>query len=373
MEKDPEGNALILRNISHLFFLINVTIVLHFLLNKSLFAQNFVKDTITISFKNFDKIKSDVIIDTVIDQRDENSRLIGKYEKSKYLFIPVDLWIYTKNPLCNEIHETIQTSINNDDPLRFNLIIEEFKLTRKTNSLLYPRYLLYSSVQVYQSNIDSEPRYMGKLLYESTSRKPLWGDKLKKGFESVARNWYKELISDINKLSNDFKAQQPPALENFRSGTYNTKPINMIAGVDVSAGTKGWMTDWEIFFSHREVKKRFYRSGYNIRYRNADTFESIEFGLSNDYLLYRWRPNIIFRGKSQLMFGFNSWNDFNTTDHEIWDALILDYSLSQCFIYNPIDKRSILFGLGLMGNIYYVYSRRIQFQFGLLLNFGIKL
>ena len=309
----------------------------------------------------------------MIDQRDEDPRLIGKYEKSKYLVIPVDLWLYTKNPLCNEIHETIQTPINNDDPLRFQLIIDEFRLTRKTNSFLYPRYLLFSSVQVYQSNVDSESRYMGKLLYESTSRKPFWGDKLKKGFESVTRNWHKELVRDINKLSNDFKAQQAPALQNFRSGTYNAKPINMIAGVDVSVGTKDWITDWEVYFSHRETKKRFFRSGYNIRYRNADIFESIEFGLSNDYLLYRWRPNIILRGKSQLQFGFNRWNDIKTTNHEIWDAFILDYSLSQSFIYNPIDKRSILFGLGLMENIYYIYSRRIQFQFGLLLNLGIKL
>ncbi len=353
--------------------MINVIIALYFFPQKSLFPQTFVKDTIIISFKNFDKIKSDVIIDTVIDHRDEDPRLIGKYEKSKYLLIPVDLWIYTKNPLCNEIREPIQTPINNDDPLRFQLIIDEFKLTRKTNSFLYSRYLTFSSVQVYQSNVDSEPRYMGKLLYESTSRKPFWGDKLKKGFESVARNWHKELVRDINKLSNDFKAQQAPALQNFRSGTYNARPINMIAGVDVSIGTKGWITDWEVYFSNREARKRFYRSGYNIRYRNADIFESIEFGLLNDNLLYRWRPNIILRGKSQILFGFNRWNDIKITDHEIWDALILDYSLSQSFTYNPMDKRSILFGLGLIENIYYVYSRRIQFQFGLLLNFGIKL
>jgi hypothetical protein len=147
----------------------------------------------------------------------------------------------------------------------------------------------------------------------------------------------------------------------------------MVAGLDFSVGTQGLMMDGDIFFGHREAQKRFFRSGYSVRYRYSETFESIEFGLSNDYWFYRCRPSLVFRAKSQLMYGFNRWNDVKTADHKIWDAFIINYSLSQSLIYDPLDKRSIVLGLGLVEDLYYVYSKSAQFQLGLLVNLGFKL
>jgi hypothetical protein len=148
----------------------------------------------------------------------------------------------------------------------------------------------------------------------------------------------------------------------------------MLIGFDGMLGSNDNLLDNEIYFSHREAGKRFFRSGgYNIRYRNANDFESIEFGLSNDYLFYRLSPKLLLQGKSQIMFGLNRWKDIQTTKHKLYDAVILDYSMSQSLVFNPLDKRSILFGIGLMENIFYVYSKDFQFQAGPLLHLGIKL
>ena len=356
---------------NNLFLLI--VILLLFLVQAPVLAQTLVQDTLMISFNNFDTIESDVVIDTVIDERDEDPHVLGTYEKTRYLFVPVDLLIRTDNPLSREVTETVQMSGSNGNSLQFKLIIDEFNLTKKTNSMFYPRYLLHSSVQVYQNSDKNEPEYTGQLLYENTFRVRFFRDKLKRGFESVTHSWHRDLFSDLAELSSAVKEKRTPALDNFRIKRPEGRPVNMITGVDFLVGTQGWMTDGEIFFSHREAKKRFYRSGYNIRYRNADTFESIEFGLSNDYWFYRWRPDMIFRLKSQPLIGFNRWNDFETTGHKLWDAFIIDYSLSQSFIYNPLDKRSVIIGLGLMENIYYIYSRRVTFQCVLLINIGVKL
>lgn len=147
----------------------------------------------------------------------------------------------------------------------------------------------------------------------------------------------------------------------------------MDTGVDFCAGAHGWITDGEIIFSRREAKNLVIRDGYNIRYRHGDHFEAIEFGLSNDYLFYRIKSNLILKAKSQIMFGFNRWDDMATTRHKFWDAVIVDYSLSQSVLYNPLDQRAIIVGLGLMENVYYVHSQKVKIQPALMLHLGLKL
>ncbi len=77
------------------------------------------------------------------------------------------------------------------------------------------------------------------------------------------------------------------------------------------------------------------------------------------YLFYRFHQNFVFREKSQLMFGLNRWKDIEPVDHKIYDAFIIDYSLSQGLIYSPLDKRSLVFGIGVQENLYCISSRKI--------------
>jgi len=333
-----------------------------------LFAQTLVQDTLLVSFEKLDTLKSEVFIDTIIDGRGEDPNHIGIYEKTRYLFVPVDLLIYTGKPLNTALKDIMEMPENNDSSIPLRLIVDEFTLQKKSS------YLLYSSISLYQkSGSNGNGEFKGQLLYETAYKNPIFRDNLKKGFESVTQNWHREFCSDLTEISQAFKNGQTPVLANFRKQPYSGRRVNMITGIDFIAGNHGWITDGEIYFSHREARNKFTRSGYNIRYRHGDTYESIEFGVSDRYLFYRWRNKSIFRLKSQFMIGFNRWNDYKTVNHKIWDAFIIDYSINQSLIYNPLDKRSLVFGIGLHENIYYIYSKRLKLQFGLLLNIGLKL
>jgi hypothetical protein len=353
-----------------------VILLVFILLHNGSYAQKFVQDTLEISFNSNDLPEPvlEIAIDSIIDLRNKNQYVLGTTEKKKYLIIPVDLLICTKKPLSQEISEILPHQKSKPEKaIQFKIVIDEFILSRKGNSLLYPCYSLNAAISLYKQYTGSNSAYFGQLLYELKARKSILGDNLKKDYESVLQRWQREFIDDLSHIQKDgnFPAH---SLDNFRRTLYHSRPINMLVGFDGILSLNGKILDNEIYFSHREARKRFFRSGgYNIRYRNTEDFESIEFGLSNDYLHIRFNPKLLLRWKSQIMFGVNRWKDIQTTEHKLYDAIILDYSISQSLIFNPLDKRSILFGIGLMENVFYVYSKSFQFQVGPLLHLGLKL
>jgi len=340
----------------------------------TLTGQILVQDSLLVSFENAgDLAPFNFCIDSVVDHREEPARFVGSYETNKYLFIPVDLLIYSQKPLNEEISEALAGFSPANDSPHFKLVINEFELVRNTKSLFYPRYLCQANLAVYQLQPSQNPVPLGSLIYESSAYKPLFGDKLRTGFNKVLHNWQRELQNNLAEITNQLNSNQEPVLENLRPINAHARPVNLLGGGDFIWGTRDWIVDGEIFFSPREAKRSFFRSGYPLRYRRAHHFEAIEFGFSNDYWFYRWHRKWIFRIKSQLMYGFNRWNDFKTTKHKLWDLLIGDYSLSQSLIFNPLDKSALTFGFGLQENVYYVYSQGVKFQIGLLLNLGVKL
>lgn len=348
-------------------------ILLLFSLYTSSPAQNLVQDTLTIAFDQFPKTISAVKVDTVIDARNVHPRLLAEYEQTKYLFIPVDLLVLSANPLDKEIRDAFNHCDSSAQEAVYKLTLDEFELGKREVSLFYPHYQLYASVHLQRQMKGKAAIYLGQLLYEIKMRKPLFGDKLKKGFEAVSQHWLRQLVKDVNRVAQSIHNKERPGLQNFRQKKYYGRSLNMISGIDFHTGSGDLLWDGEIQFSRRETQRRFYRDGYNIRYRRSKKYESIEFGISGDYLYYRLNENFLLRCKSLLMFGFSSWNDLDETRHKLWDAFIGDYTLSQTIIYNPLDKSSILFGLGISQDVFYIYSKKINFRFSLLINLGLKL
>ncbi len=342
--------------------------------NRPLFAQKFVQDTLIVSLAELDSINPiPVTIDSVIDRREEHPSLIGRYEKNKYIFVPIDVLICTEKSLNEEITESLGVKSLEKSKVHLDLVIDEFSVTKKTNSRIYPHYLLNAAIDLYTKSDRGLSEYIGQLLYENTSRKPMFRDKLKNGFESVIKKWQRELNQDLEHISKDISLQHLSKLENFRSEVYTGKRTNLFSGIDFVIFHDGWISDYEVYFSHREAKKKFHRNGYNIRYRNADKYSSIEYGLTDDNMFNRRSDNWLFRVKSQMFFGVNKWKDIDSAEHKIYDALIFDVSMSQSLLFNPIDKKSFILGAGLVENLYYIYSKGFSFQLGLSIHLGIKL
>lgn len=351
-----------------LFFLSNIH-------HNNVLSQDLARDTLHVSFPIFDSQRaSEGIVDSVLDERDGDPTIIGVYEVNKYLFIPVDLFICTPKTLAEEIAGMFSPDKDEKDALRFNLVIRDFQLTRRTQSWIYPHYRLNASIGLYEKGSEGDPKYLGELLYESSSRTRLFGDKLEKGFSKVLGKFRKTFIQDLSHVSERRHSLQSIALEHFRKSQYTGKRSHLFGGVDAIVTSQGFITDIEVFFSHREARRRFFRSGgQHLRYRNMKDYESIEFGLSIDYLYHRINPRMVFRGKSQIMLGVNRWKDIETRAHKLYDIFILDYALSQSLIVNPLDRGGILFGIGFQQSIAYIYSKNIQVQLGVVIHVGLKL
>ena len=338
-------------------------------------AQELVQDTMVVAFPNTVFIDNGrVVIDSVIDQRQEAPDVVGLYEVDKFLVIPVDLVIRTKNPLAEEIIRTIGIRSDDDQDPHIRLFIDDFVLDKKLAGWVYPHYRLSASMGIHRViDLDSTV-YVGHLLYETSHRKPLFRDKLKKGYESVIRKWCSEFGNDLLQLSQAMKASCPAKLFNFRHNKPDPRRLHLYTAADVIYGTDHLLVDGAFYVSHREAQRHFFRSGgYHLRYRNADDFEAIEFGLSIDHLFYRLNRNLMLRGKSQFMFGLNRWKDTDTVEHTLYDVALLDYSLSQSLVFDSLDKRGVLFGIGILENVYYIYSKSIRFQLGLMFHAGLKL
>jgi hypothetical protein len=335
-------------------------------------AQNLVQDTLTISFKETPEINIPVVIDTVIDARDENESFIGRYEVNKYWIVPVDLLIRSDDSLPSVIKKMFSNEPSSSN-LHFKLLIDKFQLNKNLNSYIYPHFKLNSSIQLYRLNESKEYEFIGRLIYESTHRENFFSDDIKEGFEAVVKKWQYDFTHDLRSISHDSLLSQLPLPENYRSENVQTQWINFYSGLDYIYGLKDYLIDGEIYFSDREARKLFYRNGYGIRYRNSDTFESIEFGLSVDYLQYRINPRLIFKLKSQIFIGVNNWKDYKTYEHEIYDAFIGDLGFSQSLVYNPLDKNAFIFGIGIAEDITYIYSKDFRIHAGLLFHLGIKL
>ena len=338
-------------------------------------AQELDQDTMVVAFPHTIFIDTGrVVIDTVIDQRQEQPDVVGLYEVDKFLVIPVDLVIRTESSLAEEITQTIGIRSDDETDLRIRLFIDDFVLDKKSAGWVYPHYRLSASVGINRVTDTDSTAYMGHLFYETSLRKPLFRDKLKKGYESVIRKWCNEFANDLSQLSQAMNACRPVELFNFRNNRPDSRRLHLYTAADVVYATRHLLVDGAFYVSHREARRRFFRSGgYHLRYRNADDFEAIEFGLSIDHLFYRLNRNLMLRGKSQFMFGLNRWKDTDTVEHTLYDVALLDYSLSQSLVFDSLDKRGILFGIGILENVYYIYSKSVRFELGLMFHAGLKL
>ncbi len=341
---------------------------------KNVSGQKLVQDTLSVSFKDpdFEKLLP-LSLDTVIDARAEPSFIIGRYEKNRYWFIPVDLLIRTEKPLNHEVRSFLDSSCAGDDSRSVKLIVDDFFLSKNTNSRLFPHYRLNASIRLYQRDEkNEEPVLLGDLVYDSVFRKPFFRDDLKRGYETVMSRWQDQLLKDLEIISVGYSKRTSP-LHNLRPNSYDRRNKNMYCRVDVSRTGSSWIYDSRLFFAFREANRLTVNNGYALRYRKNERYDTIEYCLSNENIIFRLNNRSILEGSSNIFFGLNRWNDLEGTEHKIYDAFIFDFSIKQSLTYNPLDKRSLILGFGLHESLLYIYSKGFHSEIGLTVHLGIKI
>jgi hypothetical protein len=338
-------------------------------------SQDLVLDTLTVSFNQIEtSLPPDVSLNTVVDERDRPGKYISLYETNKYVFIPVDLLIQAPQPLSMEIKNMFQTETEHNTVHNLEMIVKDFRISKKSSPTFTSRYQLNSTLQFREKTGNEDPELIGELVYETVYNGPLFGDKLQLGFTQVIHRWQNVMSSDVRHLAEDLLNSSCCGLPNYRSESFTNNYKNLIGIFNTFFAPDLWMFDIHIFFSDREATPWFFRKGGQyLRYRNENDFEAIEYSLSVDQWFYRMHPKWLLLLKSNMMFGLNRWNNIMTTRHKLYDTVIFDYSFSQMFQYNPLDCKGIIFGMGLMEGITYIYSKGYQFQYALSLQLGIKL
>jgi len=333
----------------------------------SIYSQRFISDSLMVQFGENNVEKIHASIDTIIDHRNTKPNCISISEKIKYIYVPIDYRILITKPLSVNLHDLFT---NSSDSTKYRLEIKEFNIHTKPN-LFQNNYSLNSIIAIYsvENKIDT---YEGTLVYENNSE--IWKNSKQpqKEYESFVDSWKKDFIKDMNVIvkntSNDF-AYKCPNLIKQQSGFDK----NMLLSTDIAIGRDSWIIDGEIMFSGPEPKREFRREGNLLRYRHDKRYEAIEFSIVNKQFNYRINDQFVFIAKPKLFWGLNNWNENEYRKHGFEDILLLDCSVSQTLLFNPFYKKSIIFGVGVMENVNYIYSEPANFNLYFMFQLGIKL
>ncbi|MCK5146034.1 hypothetical protein KAR48_04720 [bacterium] len=333
-------------------------------------SQTMIRDTLQIRFPNTAGLNSQVYINRVEDARGGefagiNSSVVGEYETNHLFFFPVDQLICTPDHLAREIKSLGGESTDSDIP-EINLKITSFKFSDRSG-LFSAAYILNSSFGVY----DSSGSFLGELVYEETVYKPPVFSKKIKSFKRILADWTDQFQKDLADVARGEHVNVMPT--GFRPELYSGKNLNMFGGISTAVMFNSTIVDADLYFSRREAAPFFLRSGKVLRYRKENDFESIGFSLINDYMIRRFHSRWVFQGNMQLFFGLNRWNDLDEVDHRLYDAVQGDLCLKQGVYYNMRDQSSLTFGIGLIEDLNYIFSKGLRFDAGVFFQVGVKL
>jgi hypothetical protein len=243
----------------------------------------------------------------------------------------------------------------------------------KRGGFLFERCQTNALVRLFQpSNADSLIP-VGELIVESSRIKFFTKAELKRGYESAFRVWNQKLVDDVVAVVQGMENAGLPMPYNFRPYSPSAPWMQLNAGGDFILTTDGFLIDGSLHFAYPEAKQLFFNSAGIIRFRHQQKFESIEYGLMNHALNYRFNKKYIFQFRSHLLLGLNRWKDMNTVKHKLYDALLGDFSTNQLLHYHPRFARTPIFGLGFYQSVYYIDSMGSKFQFGVVFHLGMQL
>jgi len=343
--------------------------------SNQVWSQKLIADSLILDLKCAlpDSQQNTASIDTVLDIRNiKDPRLIGISEITHFGIVPVDYHIKAHKPL-NQIIQDVLPFRNSTKASSLSLGLKHFEFSNQSQFWLFEKYRLKALLEIYNRvNADSLVP-VGELIFNSGSTDFFINAKLKQGYEKVFGIWCQELVENLELVSLNFKNTQNPLPYNFRLFRSRSPWMQLYTGADFIYFQNGFLIDAYLTFTYPETKRLFNKSATVLRFRQEKKFDSIEYGLINSSLNYRLNSHFILRFKYDLFLGINRWKDMNVTKHKAYDILIGDLSFSQSFLFFPIHKKTLFWGIGLFQNVYYVYSKVFQFQPGLIINVGMQL
>lgn len=329
-------------------------------------AQKLVLDTLIIHLNPVlpESIDIPVSIDSVMDLRTvDNPCLLSIDEIKQYAVIPVDRHILSAKPLAQVVQQALPFTPDSDTHI--SLGIRHLEFDKQTHFLFLNRSTLTASVQFICKGHTTPAVFYYEISFDRFYKNP----PLRASYQKNFTRFIHDLAADLSAYSSTLSSKHDNPAEYHPGSPW----YFLHTGSDIIYTFSGYLIDGYLYFSHPETQRTALRTGGVLRYRHENDFESLEYKLANDLLYYRLNKIAAIRLKSQLLLGINRWKDVNRVKHELYDAVIVDLSLAQSIHYFPVNRKTILLGVGIQESLYYIYSHGFQFQAGLLFHVGIQL
>ncbi len=308
-------------------------------------AQTYVADTIRVSLDNqvFEKFHSRL---SATDFREENPYFISVFEKKKGLVFPVDQIVNARKPLHSYFANDADTASNKS----YHLEIHDFYLS--------------------EINKASDTTYLGIFYYERPEKFNK-KDSLLQSYQNVWMSFSTQFYADLSLITSDSIPDNKPFTYHFNPGQ-KPAPKNFYVSLDGYYGYTFWGIDAEIYFAAPEMAQKFTRNTRMFRYLNYGNRESAAFSTQVSQFNYRLNQRWLFQNKHGFIFGLNKWNDVDEAKRTFEELFLFQYAFSQRLTYNPLNKKGLTFGIGLMEETSYIIYNDPFFSVALLFNCAFK-
>jgi hypothetical protein len=345
-----------------------IVLLLVLLIPFQLFSQKWVADTLVVNFGTSERIKNCTFsISDVTDKRAIFPQFISVFQQKKWLFFPVDQIVTTKDSLSVEISNKFQSE-RVYSPL-YHVDISEFKI--KNAKAGGKRALsLFATLELSKGETASDSSLIGTFYYENSFLQKK-KEPVQQGYDTLIERWSNQFSNDIFLVTNAPNDLISGQLYYFRKGKKAIKK-NFYTSAELFGGLHFWGVDAELWFSEPEGNRIFNRGSGVIRYVNHPTFQSIAIGSNVRRWNYRINEKWLFTNKMAMLLGVNSWKDLKTVPHKFEEIFLFNVSMTQQINLNPLDKKGLVAGVGLMENAHFIFYHPVKFNIGLSFNLAYK-
>lgn len=323
-------------------------------------GQYFITDTIFIDFRYDTIIPFNTTIGAIQDNRNVNPKLVSFTTKKKFLLVPVDMEVCTKNRLDESILESLSVKQKSIDSL--NLEINQF-IIEKFRGRFTSYYLLKADFGI------STSENTGTLSYTYKFNPKAKKTPMPEICADLIEEWHREFKLDLIQTSQFYKSSdnvKPSSLiekELERHSFFNTT-------VGAVLGLNFWQIEGEMYFSRPETNESGTLHAGIVRYQNTPDLEMFGFGKKSEHVHKRINDRFLFDLSTNILFGINKWKV--PDDVELLQIVQISFSSNQSINFDNINESGFIVKAGLFENVYYIYKVPLKFQIGAYLSVGYK-
>jgi hypothetical protein len=342
-------------------------IFLYILIAQSL-CQKLLPDTIYVSFQADSLIHLNrMAVTAAIDSRNENPSFVRYDTKRRFLLIPVDQEVYTRRPLAEEVLKGIPRDTLADRI--FVIEIKKFEVEQEKGRLSSTSSLV-ADIPVYE-RINDSLVWRGTLFYDYPYIPEAKKESISQSTENLLKKWHTDFKLDLMSLRSD--ALTGSSVHSNLVTNPKIKSLYINTGVAGFVGYNWWGLQGEVYFSRPESNSRNHYLGGIIRYQNNPDYQTMAFGKRAEHYILRMNEQWVFDVDLNFLVGLCKWKNVDAENPTLYQIFDFELSSTQNLIFNPLNKKGIVFRLGIIENFSWVIGKTPKFQPGLLFGLGVKL